>query len=570
MSKTLVVPKVSQKQVRDLVQKASVILLTDIGTPVSTSVKELLLAERFDEIARLSVNPSSYSSAYEFALDYQAVSLLKKQAVFPVTGVDRKANSLTKFIEAENQCRATNENWPNLLRELKARSPGYVNQVRDKIAKVLGPLPEVEELSFGFGPGASSTCKGRFVTIGDKLQSHLVCPLAAVKHLNKMIAVHPHWLGSVTDIEFSAAASTRLSYKLTDHNELAFVPKTALIDRAICIEPHGLVPLQKGAGSWIRNRLRLAGLDLSKQPDVNRHYAYLGSVNGNYATIDLSSASDTISISVVAELLPYEWLDFLSDLRSPFTLYPDGTCRENEKFSSMGNGYTFELETLIFYAISKTLAEELGADGYVGCFGDDIICPTEIADELIDRLTLFGFSVNVEKTYTKGPFRESCGHDYFRGVNVRPYFIKETINYVTEVYRYLNGIRHWAHRIAGANLHDDCDPVAKRAWNRLFRALPGNLVAYGPSYLGDSVIHYPRSDAAGYFSYLYGVLSTKQFVPVIRKKSISSLRPSTQLAVALYGGSENTALRGEVVGYRKREVKIPYWDRKHLEWFRTI
>lgn len=569
MSKTSVVPKVPLDKVKNLIKSASQILLADIGTEVSLKVKDYLLNEDFLSISKMSLDPNSYQSAYDFALDYQAVSLLKKQSIFPVDGVDRKANGLEKFIEAERQCKETNENWPELLRALKGRSPGFVNQCREKIATILGPVPDVSELHFAFGPGATSTCRGVDVTLGDKLQSTLVCPLAAVKHLNKMISTYPLWLGSVSNCKFDGPASTGLRYTIVDHNELFFVPKTAVVDRPICIEPHGLVPLQKGFGSWIRNRLRLFGLDLTKQADINRHYAYLGSLNGNYATIDLSSASDTISISIVAELLPLEWFKILSDIRSPFTKYPDGSFRENEKFSSMGNGFTFELETLLFYVITKVTAEELSVKDYVGCFGDDIICPTEIAGQVIERLTLFGFTVNKEKTFLTGPFRESCGHDYFLGTNVRPFFIKEGVNYVTEIFRYLNGIRHWARRLAGSNLHDDCDPLAKRAWNKLFRAIPDNLIAFGPSYLGDSVIHYPRSDAKGYFGFAFGVLSTWHFVPIVRTKSMSSLYVSTQFAVALYGGSQNAPLRGCTVGYRKEKVKIPNWGLKHLSWFRT-
>jgi hypothetical protein len=34
--------------------------------------------------------------------------------------------------------------------------------------------------------------------------------------------------------------------------------------------------------------------------------------------------------------------------------------------------------------------------------------------------------VNEEKSFSKGPFRESCGSDYFEGHNVRPYFVRKS------------------------------------------------------------------------------------------------------------------------------------------------
>jgi len=91
----------------------------------------------------------------------------------------------------------------------------------------------------------------------------------------------------------------------------------------------------------MKKRLGLFGVNLRDQ-SVNQRYALLGSIDGSLATIDLSSASDTVSYALVMSLLPSGWFDLLDLFRSECVEVPGGVI-ELEKFSSMGNAYTFEL-----------------------------------------------------------------------------------------------------------------------------------------------------------------------------------------------------------------------------------
>jgi len=126
-------------------------------------------------------------------------------------------------------------------------------------------------------------------------------------------------------------------------------------------------------------------------------------------------------------MLPPDWFDFLSDLRSPKGRF--GTEeRLWAKFSSMGNGYTFELETLIFYALSLSVCEYLHlGTSKVSVFGDDILVPSRAAPLLLDVLSFSGFVPNWKKTFISGHFRESCGGNYFKGVDVRPFHLKNRL-----------------------------------------------------------------------------------------------------------------------------------------------
>lgn len=131
------------------------------------------------------------------------------------------------------------------------------------------------------------------------------------------------------------------------------------------------------------------------------------------------------------------------DLRSPKGKYG---CEEfsYQKISSMGNGYTFALESAIFtaivYGVMKAVRGQFRKDMFA-VYGDDIIVPKNLSSYVIDTLNLCGFSVNEEKTFLHGPFRESCGADWFNGHPVRPVFLSEAPSTVCGIWCDLNRLR---------------------------------------------------------------------------------------------------------------------------------
>jgi hypothetical protein len=199
---------------------------------------------------------------------------------------------------------------------------------------------------------------------------------------------------------------------------------------------------QKGIGDYFRYRLKRVGINLNDQ-SRNQQLARAGSISGNLATLDLSSASDSISSELIFQLLPPLWFTLLSAARSPVTLI-DGVAHENEMFSSMGNGFTFELESLVFYAIARATAFYRGISGVISVYGDDIICPTEIAEDLVFVLSFLGFETNVKKSFWTGDFRESCGGHYVDGRDVTPFYVKAPIVRLIDLIHLANSIRKWA------------------------------------------------------------------------------------------------------------------------------
>jgi hypothetical protein len=250
-------------------------------------------------------------------------------------------------------------------------------------------------------------------------------------------------------------------------SKLTTVPKSAKTDRVICIEPDLNIYVQLGTGALIREKLRRSGLDLGTQSN-NQRAASTAHITG-LCTMDLSSASDLISYMAVKVLVPEDWQQLLLFSRVDSTTLPDGSIHQLEKWSSMGNGYTFELETLIFYCLLLAVQEVDGFAGTTLAYGDDLIFPSRHLDAVTKALNFLGFRVNAKKTFGKGSFFESCGSDWFNGKNVRPIFFRsESHDYQTVCYTYANGLRRWAHRRNGGG---SCDSRILPAWLHCFRAV---------------------------------------------------------------------------------------------------
>lgn len=173
--------------------------------------------------------------------------------------------------------------------------------------------------------------------------------------------------------------------------------------RPINVECFANVLTQKTHGAAFRRVLReRLDIDLDSLQSVHR----VRVSDPGISTIDLKNASDSISMDLVEFLLPERVVRQLRASRSPLVLGPDDCYYPLRKVSSMGNGFTFELMSLILTVLCK----ELDPDATV--YGDDIIIKTEHAERLMVLLEDVGLQVNRDKSFTSGPFRESCGSNY--------------------------------------------------------------------------------------------------------------------------------------------------------------
>lgn len=425
-----------------------------IDTPRSLMLSLLAREGEFEQLVACDINPSHYIDAQDFYLDYQATKLLSKNPLVPA-GIDRQQVAIKKFIATEVQCREANGRF----RDDASPSHGDLRTVfyraQGKIASVLGDPPALGDLDFRFGPGSAYGVRGMKVSPSHKLQSDLQCTHTMVDILPEFLAEFPSWVNQVEDglpAYFGPTDHHTVEVSLVNGSRLGFVPKDAKTDRITFSEPllNGL--MQKGIGSFMKARLRRAGIDLTNQ-EVNAGLARVA-VERQLVTADFSSASDTIAYNLVWSLLPPAWAEMLDACRSPCFEH-EGGWYPFQKFSSMGNAYTFELETLIFYALAHACCIECGIEPIVGfnisVYGDDVIIP-QGAFALFERACDYaGFTLNRQKTYAEGPFRESCGADFFTGVLVTPFRLKRGFTTASDVQFGLNLISRVQLRLSSIN-----------------------------------------------------------------------------------------------------------------------
>lgn len=448
-----------------------------LDTPVALSCLMLYRAGEYAQLVRKEIDPGQYNDPCRFRDDFTAVSFLRKSQ-FLKTGIDLKAEALLGFKKAELQCKDTNNRFSNLLLDPKYSGAHVwlLHSLTRKIASILGSFNYGELFDKGtWGPGVSHLVKGKDVSAPRKFRDErgitaTLYPLI----IDSLQGAYPLWYrdGGLAQLEQCPG------------NIVITVPKNAKTDRTIAIEPGMNTWFQLAAGRQIRHKLRRAGFNLDS--DVkNQNGALKGSQYGLLATVDFSSASDTISKRLVEEILPPDWFRVLDALRSPcYTL--DRTTLPYEKFSAMGCGFTFELESLIFVAAALCVAEYVGVDDSdVSVFGDDIILPVEGVALYSSFCDFLGFTVNTRKTFASGYFRESCGSYFFKGLDVKPLFLKENKTDVKAIYRLANGIRLLSHR---RNFNSGCDWKFRTVWAHLVKRLPADLRIYGSRLAGDACL----------------------------------------------------------------------------------
>ena len=489
----MVTPSVTRSN-QVIAQDSVLYLLKMIGTEKALSCYNDLSKGLFPEV---DVNPHDYDNAYSYLLDAQAVALFKK-ATFADFGIDTKAASIKQWHDSEAKCKEFNDLLTDkaYLRDLSKNVSGILYTAREYLRRLLGPVPLLTTVRFG--PGSTAHSRGFFGSLPNKLESdtgiYSHTPLSYFKTLFESNPLFYESLGYSADCEVFVGR-----FKRIDYDVYSTVAKTAKTDRGISLGASLNMVLQLNVHEHVIKRLKRWGIDLPYVPELHKSLAKQASIDGSLATIDLRAASDSISRELVRSLLPDDWYRLLDDIRARKTRI-DENVYELNKFCAMGCGFTFVLETIIFMAITWATAQ---IDGHklktMSVFGDDIIVDTALANSLIKNLGLLGFETNKEKTFVTGRFRESCGGDFFDGIEVRPIYWKNIPDEKTEgLYKIANRVRETLHRL---NLNGYCSLDGYPLWESIISYIPENLRFFGPHSCGDRVLTSTRAEWIGYASY---------------------------------------------------------------------
>jgi hypothetical protein len=230
--------------------------------------------------------------------------------------------------------------------------------------------------------------------------------------------------------------------EVVDCGNMTFVPKSYSRRRIVVTEPTVNTYFQLGLGSELERVLRAkTGIDFSCQPAQNSELARQGSIYGTYATMDLKQCSDYISMALIEYMFPptlFRWINLLRTDRVRYSVsnnqIVDGRVESEtyrgklavHSFATMGNGFCFPIQTMLLSALVLGVYDTLGIrpEANWGVFGDDIVVATEAYALLAQTLQELGLVVNLNKSFSSGKFRESCGTDWFSGVNVRGVYLK--------------------------------------------------------------------------------------------------------------------------------------------------
>lgn len=407
------------------------------------------------------------------------------------TGEDRESAAVLEFLEDNARCREFNNsafpyNLDGFCQEILGECRMLLADVLDSNTGSVLTLEAVAQ-NLATGPGSSSGVKNRIVDDKDDLRSSMYARLCE----------GPMSFGSpdVAGVYKACILTTRLMsvteairyhlYGMSDsfYTPATFlsVPKTNLKNRGICTQPSGNMALQLSTHGILSDALmRRFDCNLEIQQEFNGRLAYLGSFgqrsmenhSWNFCTGDLSRASNFPWL-LIQNMFPELWVNWLDLIRS-HTMLVGGLPIKKEMCSSMGNGFTFSLMTMILSAIVKVLYKYADLPEYDvhpiwgkmktwAVYGDDIIVDKSVVTALRKVLAAFGFLWNDKKSCVLGFFRESCGQDYFGGYPTRPVFV-ETLRTQTDIYSLLNRLVLW-----GVTHSVDLDPALQILRNALGR-----------------------------------------------------------------------------------------------------
>lgn len=458
------------------------------GVGVVDYVTGALRAGDYSSLLKVKLGePQTYGSPENY-LRYAQLSALIKKMPFEASliGVNPEEAAWEKFQAVERRMARINirHRAVNTSRRLNPYF-AFFEDARRYILRVLGEEPSLKRIysqcdfcgGANLGVHGSATNLARKLLAGEMTATPGVVPYAigallSNEHYRAVLAAR---LGLAPEDAHDYAIRELIlsSLKVVDYDQICFVLKTAECSRTIAIQPllNGLV--QKGIDLEMRHLLNTrVGIDLRDQ-SVNQTMALFGSLGVSgyrylppdirralasfrdekppaklmlralrhartdvpYVTIDLASASDSNAIELVRGLVPPAWFQLFMQTRVPcYRLEGGDVSTPYHKICSMGNGFCFPLETLIFAALTHAAEKHCGVPTDFRVYGDDIVLRQDVALLTVELLRWAGFRLNLDKSFFHGPFRESCGADWYKGSAVRPVYVDGWMQSINDVF----------------------------------------------------------------------------------------------------------------------------------------
>lgn len=250
------------------------------------------------------------------------------------------------------------------------------------------------------------------------------------------------FFGSITSLD--ACLGDRMDVHRSIVARFSLVPKDWKGPRGVFISPKEAMFAQLGIDELLKGCISSGPASSCYNPkdqSPSRESSWIGSYCKMWSTIDLSDASDLVPFRLICKMFAKLDVRALACTRPTFLELPNGDLHRLRMFAPMGDGKTFAV--LSFVCICCGLASMLDQDGVLAAhpvkdglirayanklrvFGDDIAVHTQYYERLLDNLQTLNLRVNRNKSFSKGYFRESCGLDAYKGIDVTP--VRQKVN----------------------------------------------------------------------------------------------------------------------------------------------
>jgi hypothetical protein len=337
------------------------------------------------------------------------------------------------------------------------------------------------------------------------------------------------------------------------------VPKTLKAPRIIAIEPSYVQYAQQAILEPLIELLESDSLTKHflgfSDQGPNQVMARNGSLDGRTATLDLSEASDRVSNQLVRNMVksfPF-LLKGLDSTRSRKADVPGHGVIRLAKYASMGSALCFPVEamvflTLVFLGIEREsntrFTQRSDFRRYVGrvrVYGDDLIVPVDNVESVIHSLEHFGARVGESKSFWIGRFRESCGKEYYNGIDVSVVKFR---------------------RLPPASLSDGQECISIVSFrNQLFKAGCFDTVDYVDKLIWKVFKYFPVVSESS------PVLGRLSFVPIKGERHSNSLHTPLVKGYVVRSVIPKNSLddHSALLKFFLKRGELPSVDRKHLE-----
>lgn len=413
----------------------------------SENVVSKLEHGRIDEVRSVEWDVEGSDDAYQFKVRYQMDSLFKRYRFQKDLMSSDELEEAAEMQFFDNQCRLASLDINGLPEYCK----NVISWARGFCHKILGDYDLEEHLALSrFGKKASVGVAMREACEAERYELPITGSVEQIVWFSRVALQEDD--AARNYVWRKAQECDTPVFKAIDTLALTFVPKTFKSLRSIMPNTTIGTFYSDGLGKVIAKRLKRAGYDISALQNVHGDLARLASITGELVTADQSLASDNITLDLVKAIVPDRWFEALNLGRIGKVKLPSGLVVHSTTFCTMGIGFTFPLQTLIFLVLLMAIDEVYTfGRSEMSVYGDDLIYSKSMHPFVVTVFERLGLKINAEKTFATGVFRESCGSDYYAGSDVRPFLPKnergslvDRKNYELLLYGYYNGLkRRW-------------------------------------------------------------------------------------------------------------------------------